>query len=314
MNPIRTILAVTDFSAGATMAAQRAAMLAAESGAGMILLNVVEPDAVVTLRDWFASGRDLRAAVAEQARMQLDAQADAIGQGQGVRIERLVRAGRVLDEVHAASRGSDLVVLGACGERGAREAALGTLADRLVRTAERPVLVVKRPPVGAYRRALVLTDYSTAAEAAMRAALDVVGEGAVHLLHAFNIPFEGKLRLAGVGDEDIAAYRREMRDRVFGQMQQALSGASAPERIQPGVVPGEIRTEALRAIERLRPDLVAVGKQGQSLLEDMLLGSTTSHMLDQAGCDVLVVPRRAGEGSQEQRAASHRARGGAAAR
>ncbi|MEJ8838051.1 universal stress protein [Ramlibacter sp. AN1133] len=304
MNPIRAILAVTDFSAGATMAAQRAALLAAGSGAGLVLMNVVEPDAVVTLRDWFAKGRDLRAAVTEQARMQLDAQADEIEQRQGVRIERLVRAGRVLDEVHAASSGSDLVVLGACGERGAREATLGTLADRLVRTADRPVLVVRRAPDRTYQRALVLTDYSTAAGAAMRAALAVVGEGEVHLLHAFNIPFEGKLRLAGVGDEDIAAYRREMRDRVFAQMQQALAGAAAPDRIQPSVVPGDIRTEALRAIERLQPDLVAVGKQGESLLEDMLLGSTTSHMLEHAGCDVLVVPRRASEGREEQGEAS----------
>jgi nucleotide-binding universal stress UspA family protein len=288
-----TILAVTDFSAGATPAAQRAAMLAAQTGAGMILLNVVEPDGVITLRDWFAKGRDLRAAVAEQAKMQLDAQADEIEQRQGVRIERLIRVGRFVDEVHEASIGSDLVVLGACGERGPREAALGTLADRLVRTAERPVLVVKRPPAGSYQRALVLTDFSSAAEAAMRAALAVVGQGAVHVLHAFDIPFEGKLRLAGVSDEDIAGYRREMGDRVHGQMQRALAGASAPDRIHPIVVAGDIRTQALRAIERLRPDLIAVGKQGESLLEDMLLGSTTSHMLDQAACDVLVVPRRA---------------------
>ena len=295
---IRAILAATDFSAGATHAARRAAMLAAACGARMALLHVVEHDALTALRDWLAKGRDLRAAVAEQARMQLDAQADQVERAHGVRVERLLHVGRPLDEVQQASLRADLVVLGTSGDPGALELALGTLADRLVRTEQRPVLVVRRAPAGPYARALVLTDFSPAAQAATRAALALAHGGVVHLLHAFNIPFEGKLRLASVSEEDIAAYRQEVRTRGFAQMRQALDGVDAA-RADWSVVPGDIRVEALTAIERSQADLVAVGKQGESLLEDMLLGSTTSHMLDHAGCDVLVVPRRAGERAQE---------------
>jgi nucleotide-binding universal stress UspA family protein len=294
MRSIRAILAATDFSAGATHAARRAAMLAAEYDARLILLHVVEPDALLAVRDWLARGRELRAALEEQARMQLEAQARQLEQDHGVRVERLLRVGRPLEEVHEASIATDLMVLGACGEPGALEAALGTLADRLVRTAERPALVVNRVPERAYARALLLTDFSSAAQAALRAALGVARQGSVHLLHAYSIPFEGKLRLASVSDNDIAAYRREVRDGAYGRMQQMLVDLDAPERTQSVVVPGDIRREALRASERMQADLVAVGKQGESLLEDMLLGSTTSHMLAHAGCDVLVVPRRAG--------------------
>ncbi|GAB3655999.1 universal stress protein [Ramlibacter alkalitolerans] len=293
MDADRSILAVTDFSSASVHAARRAARLAAERGSRMILLHVVEPDGLVALREWFDKGRDLRAAIAEQARMQLDAQADPIEQELGVRIERLVRQGRALDEVHQAGAASDLVVLaGRCDEAG-REAALATLADRLVRSADRPVLVVRRAPDQAYARTLVLTDFSPAAQAALRAALAVAPGAEVHLLHAFDIPFEGKLRLAGVSDDDIAAYRREIRTRALAQMQQALDAVGAPEGARTSLVPGDVRVEAVRAIEHLQPDLVAVGKQGDSLLEDMLLGSTTSAMLERAGCDMLIVPRRA---------------------
>ena len=294
MSSIRTILAATDFSPDAEHAARRAAILAAQHGARMLLLHVVEPDLQLALRDWIAQDRDLRGAVAEQAKMQLDACADDMERQHGVAIERLVRLGRSIDEVREASIECDLVVVGARGAQGVREATLGTFADRLVRTAQRPVLVVKRPPEGAYRCALVLTDFSAGAEAALGATLAVTRDAAVHLLHAFAVPFEGKLRLAGVRDEDIASNRNEVRGRALTQMQQAVAGLG-PDRVATEVVPGDVRTAAWRTMDRLRPDLLAVGKHGDSLLQDMLLGSTTGYMLALAGCDVLVVPRRAAQ-------------------
>ena len=296
MSPIRTLLAVTDFSPDAAHAVRRAALLAGAHGARLVLLHVVEPDGLVAFRDWMSRGRDLRAAVEEQARMQLEACASQVERQQGVAVERQIRLGRAVDVVHAASAAADLVVVGSRGDRGVREAALGSFADRLVRTAHRPVLVVKGPASGAYTRPLALTDFSEAARAALNATLAVADGATVQLLHAFELPFEGKLRLAGARDEDIAAYREEVRTRLAGQMQQAQAESDAPGRVLPGIVPGDVRVEALRAFDRLQPDLVAVGKQGDSLLEDMLLGSTTSSMLASAPCDVLVVPRRAGEG------------------
>jgi nucleotide-binding universal stress UspA family protein len=293
MPAIRTILAATDFSPQATQAARRAAILAAEHRARLILLNVVEPDGLLTLRDWLAKGRDLRAAVEEQARMLLDACADQIEQEHGVAVERLIRLGPSVPQVHDASIPADLVVLGSRGADTLRQMAFGTFADRVVRTAGRPVLVVKRPATGVYQRALALTDFSPSAEAALEATLDVAPQAEVHLLHAFDLPFEGKLRLAGARAEDIVAYREEVHARVLARMQQAPAAAGSAGRLRQSVVAGDVRTEALRAIDLLEPDFIAVGKQGESLLEDLLLGSTTSWMLLAADCDVLVVPKRA---------------------
>jgi nucleotide-binding universal stress UspA family protein len=293
MDAIRTILAATDFSAPAAHATRRAALLAAEHGARMILLNVVEPDSLLTLRDWQAKGRDLRAAVEEQARMLLDACADEIEQEHGVAVERLVRLGPSVAQVHEASITSDLVVLGSRGADTLRKMAFGTFADRVVRTAERPVLVVKRPATAVYQRALALTDFSPSADAALDATLALAPAAEVHVLHAFDLPFEGKLRLAGARTEDIVAYREEVHARVLARMQQAPAAAGSPGRLRQSVVAGDVRTEALRAIDLLEPEFIAVGKQGESLLADMLLGSTTSCMLLSADCDVLVVPKRA---------------------
>jgi nucleotide-binding universal stress UspA family protein len=293
MPAIRTILAATDFSPQATQAARRAAILAVEHRARLILLNVVEPDGLLTLRDWLAKGRDLRAAVEEQARMLLDACADQIEQEHSLSVERVVRLGSSVPQVHEASIPADLVVLGSRGANALRQVALGTFADRLVRTAVRPVLVVRRPAAGVYQRALALTDFSPSADAALGATLDVAPGAQVHLLPAFDLPFEGKLRLAGARTEDIVAYREEVHARVLDRMQQAVTAAGSPARLRQSVVAGDVRTEALHAIDLLQPDLIAVGKQGESLLEDLLLGSTTSCMLLSADCDVLVVPRRA---------------------
>ena len=41
--------------------------------------------------------------------------------------------------------------------------------------------------------------------------------------------------------------------------------------------------------DALEPDLIVMGKHGQSGWEDMLLGSVTKHVILDATCDVLVV-------------------------
>jgi len=52
-----------------------------------------------------------------------------------------------------------------------------------------------------------------------------------------------------------------------------------------GYAPTVIRERA----EAIDPDLIAMGKHGSAEWESMLLGSVTKRVLQEAGCDVLVV-------------------------
>lgn len=56
-------------------------------------------------------------------------------------------------------------------------------------------------------------------------------------------------------------------------------------RVEFGLAPSVIREQA----DALEPDLIVMGKHGQSEWEDTLFGSVTKHVIREAGCDVLVV-------------------------
>lgn len=71
-----------------------------------------------------------------------------------------------------------------------REMFRGTTAERVVRHGVHPVLVVKDPVTGPYRRVVVVaTDLSSHAEAAARTAAQLAPQGEIILLHAVHQPY-----------------------------------------------------------------------------------------------------------------------------
>ena len=81
----------------------------------------------------------------------------------------------ILDEAH--ERNADLIVLGEPGKKGLKEHFVGTIAERVARHSDRPVLIVKRRPNDAYRRVLVAVDFSEAASRAAQGCLRNRAEG-----------------------------------------------------------------------------------------------------------------------------------------
>jgi len=300
MEPIRNVLAATDFSAGGQQAARRAAWLAAGHGAELAMLHVAEPDALLALRDLLDAKRDLSRAVAEQAEMQLAALAREIGQQHGLRVQHQLRAGSVLGELNAAAGEADVLVVGAHGESPVREFVLGTTAERLVRLARRPVVVVRGDASRDYRSVLVAVDFSPASEAALRLALRLAPAAEVHLLHCYDVPFEGKLRLAGATDAEIDRCREHQRTEALRQAHALVERVAEGRAVGTMLRRGDPRLELLQAAAELGADLVAVGKQGRSLVGDALLGSLTAWAVAEAPCDVLIVP---GEAAEPARAA-----------
>lgn len=291
MEPIATVLAATDFSAAAIQAVQRAAQLAEEHQAELRLVHVVEPDFLLALRDLIVTHRNLQASVAEQARMELGAAMQALQQAvPGVQVTPFVREGNVLQELGDEEQQAAVMVLGARGSHALRELALGTTADRLLRTATQPLLVVKAPPAGPYAKVLLLADLSPLPVQALEFAARLAPTASLRLLHAVDLPFEGKLRLAGVGTEEIAAWRERTVARAHDALERMCDAAGQRLRTVVSVQEGDVCRVFLQALEDLRPDLVVVAREHRSPVSDLLLGSVTRTVLAEAPCDVLVVP------------------------
>ena len=295
MNPIRTVVAPTDLSALARHAVVRACLLAAELGARLSLQHVVNAGALDTLRhllDADSSGRQEK--LLEEVRGEVEALAAEMHKRHGVAAELHLVVGGVLGEIvgHAEAIDADLLVMGARGAGFMRELLIGSTTERVLRKTTRPLLVVKQMAHEPYRRVLVPVDFSPRSLEALRLAQRVAPQAEYVLLHAFEVPFEGKLRYAGVEENALASLRVNARREATAKMNELVAAAGADEnRVRRIVVHGEATTQILEQEQEQDCDLIVIGKRGHGLLGEMLLGSVTKHILAQSAGDVLVADR-----------------------
>ncbi|MDP2880096.1 MAG: universal stress protein [Azonexus sp.] len=295
MKPLARILAATDFSAPAHHAAQRAALLARDIGARLELVHILEKSALDELRRAFgAEGETLQECIRAQAREALAQLAADIGAPLGVSAGQYLLEGAVLEGIATEAERLDasLLIVGARGADFMRHWLLGATAERLLRKTRRPILVVKQPARDAYRSVLVPVDFSPWSQGAMRLAQAVAPRAEIVLLHAFEAPFEGKLRFAGVAEETIQRHRAEARQEALARLHQAATEAGFAETNGRAIaVHGGAAPRILEQEEVQGADLIVLGKHGAGMTEELLLGSVTKHVLAHARGDVLVAWR-----------------------
>jgi nucleotide-binding universal stress UspA family protein len=141
---IRTILVPTDFSQCSLAGTEYAAFLARKFGAALRLFHAMYPYTNYVFVDRAGvrlSG--LAEAVEETARQEMDAlkQMDFM---RGLTVQVATLPGLAVDEICAAAGGPDvdLVVTSTHGRTGLKHALIGSVAEHVVRYAQRPVLIV----------------------------------------------------------------------------------------------------------------------------------------------------------------------------
>ncbi len=228
----------------------------------------------------------------DSAKEQIAKLAHELAEKHHIPVTPVIAVGRAHSEIarHAEAIDAGLVVLGAHGGSLVRELFLGSTVEKVLRKLSRSVLIVKREPQAPYQRILVPVDFSEPSRRALELALRIASRAHITVLHAFEVPYEAKLRFSGASDETIQAYRAEVQAQADQAMQQFIStsGATASPLfciVEFGSASAVIRGKA----EVLEPDLIVMGKHGQSGWEDMLLGSVTKQVILDASCDVLVV-------------------------
>ncbi|MFB6302454.1 MAG: universal stress protein [Haloferacaceae archaeon] len=135
------ILVPTDGSAAAERAIEHAIDLAARYDARIHAFYVVDTSAYAALE---GAGTAVIDALEEQGEEAVDAIVEA-AEGAGVPFERVIRRGsphrNILDYVDEAD--VDLVVMGTHGRRGIDRYLLGSVTERVVRSAPVPVLTIR---------------------------------------------------------------------------------------------------------------------------------------------------------------------------
>lgn len=289
MNALQTLLVATDFSSAAKHAEERAALLAAEHDARLILLHNLSGLGLQSLRERLTQDHaEIETQLLNHYRDALQRLAEDLAARWRIAVTPLLTAGQAHREIRraAAETGADLVVVGASGEHPVREFFLGSTAERVVRESPAPILVVRNAVREPYARVLAALDLSPYSQAVLELARRVAPTAHLTLGHAFEAPFEHKLRYAGVSEIDLQRYSQSERERALAGLQ-ALAPTGAPSiRLEHGM-PESVLPALLR---ETAAELVITGKHGHSEIVDLFLGSMTKHLLREAGCDVLVTP------------------------
>lgn len=289
--PLQTILAATDFSHAASMAAQRAAMLAREHQTPLHLLHVISTGLVDELRAWLDNSDQWQARMAEQTRGVLDAEAHRLAQAHAIAVTPRLLEGPPVNTICAQTEGlgAGLLVAGARGSNRLHHLLIGTTTERLLRKTSTPLLVVRQAAARPYQRVLVPLDFSPWSEGAVLMARRIAPGAHLVLMHSFTIAFEEKLRFAGVDDATLNHYRERARRDAREHLDALVERHALPPQahslcLTEGDAPQHIRTQA-----RARGcDLIVIGKHGRQAAEELLLGSVTKHVIAEAECDVLV--------------------------
>lgn len=287
------LLAATDLSAPSRHAVDRGFRIAATTGASYSVMHAIELDAIDALREWIGEGSaEVKRQLENQARESMSHVLNDAAHNQGVSANALIVSGSSVDAIarRADAMNADLLILGVRGEDYLRHLIIGSTASRLLRkTTRHHVLVVKQAPYAAYRRLLIPVDFSPVSAKSIKLARLLAPDADIVLLHAFDVPFEGKLSFAGVDDEVIGRYRVAARNDAMWRMRHLadMAGLEAGS-YTPVVLRGDASQQAIIQEQELDCDLIVMGKHGKNVTEELLLGSSTQRVLEQSQCDVLV--------------------------
>ncbi|HVM59499.1 MAG TPA: universal stress protein [Verrucomicrobiae bacterium] len=189
----------------------------------------------------------------------------------GVACETSYKTGSLAPAIAEQESGADIIVLGQRGEHAAWLAgALGSSVERVVRASVKPCLVTpdKFRPI---RHMLIAYDGSAESSKALRAGIALAPALGAQVTITM---------VAALGAED-AAFE------ALHKAKQQATEAGVTANAEP--LHGDAEIQILELKESIGADLVVMGAYGHTRIRELILGSTTSHVLRKSDVPVLLV-------------------------
>jgi nucleotide-binding universal stress UspA family protein len=286
MVPFSQILVATDFGVTSEQALEVAAALATRFAAHLTVIHVVEshPHAFP-----FSTPADLK----DASRARLDEVVAALR----VRLldaSGVCRDGAPAEEICATAIkiGADLVIVGSQGRRGLPRFVLGSVAERVIRSATAPVLTIHPTAyasvlaggMGQFRNILAPTDFGEASVQAVKLAADLAREfdASLTVVHAYDLPSYDFYAIENAASDAELIARRRMGEQL-----------ADVRRRYSKVVPVVRRAVPWRGIldiaDEQRADLIVLGTRGHDGRPHGLAGSVADKVIRQASVPVLTL-------------------------
>jgi nucleotide-binding universal stress UspA family protein len=289
----RRILAATDFSDVSTLALRHAVLWARRTGAELTVVHVQEFPPIGG-DPYFGSYNiaQLMESTREAVAQHLEEHVREIVPSD-IRVKKELLAGAAAAGIEEAADAAqaDLVVLGTHGRGGLTRFLLGSVAERALRMAERPTLIVR----GAEGEATAeprLTEIlcpmndSTVALAAFRAAYATARAFAAKLTVVTVVEAPGGEAAPG----ELARAVDALREKVQKEMGPAGEKELAHCQFEAVARHGDAAEQVIALARESNTDLIVLGAQHKTFFDSTVLGVTTVRVTRHAPCPVLVVP------------------------
>jgi nucleotide-binding universal stress UspA family protein len=294
---LKKIICSTDFSDLSNHAVKYAIALAKEFKAKLYLCHIIDLSSATMYGEATFAFEAQSRHMEEYAYHQLNAQME----GQGIEWQPLVTTGRAADEIArlAKENSVDLSIIATRGRSGLRRLVLGSVTEQLMRIIPCPLMAIRGPDKDtpssfdynvSYKRILVGCDFSHNSITAYQYGLSIAQEFQSDLYLAHVIPpFVYKDLPKSINDA-----REKLSDDLRVELKERLEKlvpAEAKNWCNPKTVllAGDPHIEITKFALVQDMDLIVVGVKGQSLVESLLVGSTTDRILRGAICPVLCV-------------------------
>ena len=301
---IKHILCPVDFSEFSRHAFDRAVAVAGSYGADLIVLHILPVTSAVPALPYGPEGPgpfgfeavDRDRTLAELPKFLLPEHSAEVR----VRYE-VIDSPSVHREIltQIPRQSADLVVMGTHGRSGFDHLVLGSVAEKTLRRARIPVLIVPPHDSGAlaagrgrFRRVLCAVDFSQDSARAMEYAASFARQAAGRLtvLHVVEPMPVGYDPMVGT-TFDLAGYELRLEESGRAQLRTfAPESAAAGCEIETMLTHGRAYKEILRIAAERQSDLIVVGVHGRNAFDRLVFGSTTEQIIRRASCPVLAVP------------------------
>ncbi len=268
----KPVLVATDLSARCDRPIERAVQLAQEWKVKLILLHVLDP---TRPEDRSKTSLDIETRMrAELPRIKGEAKI-------------LVEEGIVADAIDevAQREGCGVIVTGVARYNSVGDILLGHPVDKLIRHAKVPVLIVKRKPLDRYKNIVIATDFSDCSMEALNTAAELFPKPALHLVHAYHIPYETWLKSDQVKIE-VKAEEQDLMNRFLAKR---IIDDKTSKRLNASIEEGNLGTVLQNKIEQTNAELLVLGTHGRSGFARATIGSNARIILGWATQDVLMV-------------------------
>jgi nucleotide-binding universal stress UspA family protein len=207
---------------------------------------------------------------------------------------------------HAARFDSDLVVMGSFGETGLEPGLVGSTAERFVRRATQPVLLVRENGAREVRKVLVALDLGPSSKSVYQAAIQLATQAGASLDALFVLADPFAQDHLGLVQKVVKFDKARLRARLQGQIEALFDELVTA--LEPGYAElpdvhdltrsrriqfGDPASEILSEVDRLDADVVVVGfnRGDEGRKRSSGLGQIASNVVRKSSCHILLSPQ-----------------------